>query len=423
MVICDSEGGDILATVGDVGKKRADRILNYATVPIRAASTIKPLSLYAPLINEGKINWATVFDDIPTEIDETNGKIKVYPHNSPDRYDGLVNVKRALEVSKNTVAVRLYRMMGSEKIYSFLKNDLGFDTLTRSAYDKKGNKHDDLGAASLALGQLTYGVSLRKLTSAYTIFASEGVKREPRTYTEVYDSGGSLLLECKREEKRVISPECARVMNKLLQNVVECGTAKSVMLKSIVDTAGKTGTSGNDMDRLFVGYTPYLTAGIWSGYADASRSVGRYSPSHLKIWDEIMTECHEVILARDEKIREFSTEGLQYLPYCKDSGMLLSDLCESDPRGPRIEYGYFYGKNVPMGKCNRHVLAGVSDDGEVKISLVAVDRAELPPEIKVADEKYIYKGYAIDLETSCGTMVTAYTDHFPENLKKIKKKR
>ena len=399
MVICDSLSGDIVAVVGSVGEKTADRILNYATVPVRPASAIKPLALYAPLLDEGKINWATVFDDIPVEITNTKDGIRAYPHNSPDRYDGLVNVKRALEVSKNTVAVRLYKMMGAEKIYSILKNDLGFDTLTRSAYDKKGNKHDDLGAASLALGQLTHGVSLRNLTSAYTVFPSEGVYRRGRTYTEVYDSSGSLLFENSNEERRVFTPESARIINKLLQNVVDGGTAKSVMLKNIVDTAGKTGTSGNDRDRLFVGYTPYLTAGIWCGYRDSGKSVGKYSPSHLKIWDEIMTECHEALLDKEEKIKAFSCENLAFLPYCMDSGKIYSEVCACDPRGDRMEYGYFYGDNIPKGECDRHVIAYKSDDGEIRISLIKLERGDIPAEIKIADEEFIYRNYSTEEET------------------------
>lgn len=404
MVVCDSKSGNLLGIVGACGKKNGNRLLNMATATHTPGSSLKPIALYAPLINDGKINWATVFDDVPIEFKKTGNVYVEYPKNYPQIYDGLTNIKDALRQSKNTVAVRLYNMIGAENIYGSLKRDFGFDTLIRGGYNDKGNRITDLASSPLALGQLSYGVSLRKLTEAYTVFPSEGVLHEGRSFIAVYNESGDLILDNSPSEKEIYSKECARVMNMLLMNVTKSGTASAVTLKNFVDTAGKTGTSGDDKDRLFVGYTPYLTAGIWCGYRSGGESIGYVSPSHIKIWDSVMSEIHLELLSgySDEEIENFSTQGLKKMEYCKDSGKLYCPDCMKDPRGSRFESGYFIPSCVPEGICDRHVLCkydfiteGVAtdmcpDDYITEISLIKVDGRHFPKEIFVTDAEYVY---------------------------------
>lgn len=338
MAICDSLTGDLIAIYGSAGKKSGDRLMNYATVNLTPGSVLKPIALYAPLIDKRLVTPSSIFSDSPQKITEKDGSFSVYPKNYPDIYEGEITLRTALEKSKNTVAVRLYSMLGGENIFYSLKNDFGFDSLVRSVYNKNGDKITDVDLSPLALGQLSYGVPLVKLTSAYTTFAADGVHRKCRSYTEVLNSDGKLILENATEEKRVFRKETARLMNKLLEGVCERGTARSITLGELVDTAGKTGTSGADRDRLFVGYTPYVTAGIYCGYPDKKTAVGNNSPSHLEIWDSVMRRVHEYIIGNDESPLGFSTEGLEYLPYRTDTGEIIyGDV----PIDATVEWAYF----------------------------------------------------------------------------------
>ncbi len=414
MSVSDSESGDLTAIVGAAGKKGGNRLLNHAQSPHTPGSALKPIALYAPLVNSKRINCATVFDDVPISFTSSSGKIREFPNNYPSVYDGLTTVKDALKTSKNTVAVRLYNMLGAENIYRSLKNDFGIDSLIRNGSNANGEMITDIAPSPLALGQLSYGVSLRKLTEAYTVFAKEGALANGRSFVKVYDNSGRLLLDNKKEERQIYRKEAARIMNQLLSEVTENGTARAVKLKNLVDTAGKTGTSGDDKDRLFVGYTPYYTAGIWCGYKNGGEQIGKIAPTHIKIWDEIMLSVHKTKLAKlsDSQIKSFSVAGLKKAAYCKDSGELFSDNCRYDPRGVRMEYGYFEPSNMPKSACERHVLClydeiseGVAteacpEDYLKPISLLKISDRHFPKEIIISDADYVYM--ELDSETLPG---------------------
>lgn len=404
MVICDSFTGNLVGIAGSVGEKNGNRLLNLATCPHTPGSALKPIALYAPLINSGKINWATVFDDIPIEFNRKGNSYIEFPKNYPNVYDGLTTVKDALRLSKNTVAVRLYNMLGAENIYRSLKQDYGFDTLVRLAYDNNGNILTDLAASPLALGQLTYGVSLRRLTEAYTVFPKEGVYTEGRSFIAVFDENGKILIDNSPKEKELFTKECTRVMNQLLMTVTDSGTASKLTLKNSVDTAGKTGTSGDGKDRLFIGYTPYYTAGIWCGYRNSDVTVGSVYPTHLKIWDDIMKDVHRVTLynKKDGEIKSFSKEGLIKKEFCIDSGGIITDVCKKDPRGIRAETGYFIKKSVPISKCDKHILCkydilseGIATDKcpsdfVEEVALLKIVGRHFPKEIIISDADYVY---------------------------------
>lgn len=357
MCVCDSETGELVGIIGSAGKKSASGLLNLATVPHPPGSTLKPLALYAPLIDLGSVRWSTIFDDSPVEYIIKDGEEVAYPKNSPDRYDGPISVENALKLSKNTVAIRLYGLLGARRIFTFLEDEFGFDTLVSRKTDTSGRVLTDLASAPLALGQLTEGVTLRALTEAYTVFPSEGIKHSPRSYVTVTDKNGNTVLEAEAGGRRVFSKEGARLMNQLLMNVVADGTAKRITLKHTVDTAGKTGTSSAERDKLFVGYTPYFTAGIWCGYPSGRESVGSISPSHLQMWDEVMVKLHDGVGSE----RHFSTDGLLRGEFCLDSGLLPTDDCLLDPRADRISHGFFLPGTLPGEYCE-HGKNGAEDE-------------------------------------------------------------
>ena len=404
MVVTDSSTGNLVGIVGRVGKKIGNRLLNHATTPHIPGSTLKPIALYAPLIDDGKINWATVFDDVPVSFTENEGKYREYPHNSPNVYDGLTTVKDALRNSKNTIAVRLCNLRTPKKIFNSLKNDFGFDTLI----EREGNL-TDIATAPMALGQLGRGVSLRKITEAYSSFSGDGVWREANSYICLLDHNGRVVIEKEQEEKRIFKSTTARIMNQLLMTVTEDGTAGKITLKEKINTAGKTGTSGGSKDKSFIGYTPYYTAGIWCGYDSSDKAITGLQKSHLEIWDEIMTEIHIDIIERED-MAKFSLDGLYRLLYCMDSGMLYSDICIYDPRGSRQEYGYFTEDNAPIGVCDRHILCNYDSETKaiacltcpeeniIKVSLINVSDRAFPKEITITDAEFVYRdidGYTL----------------------------
>lgn len=397
MTVTDNDTGYLVGIVGRVGKKQGNRLLNHAMTPHIPASTLKPLALYSPLIDEGKINWATVFDDVPVSFIESDGEYREYPKNSPYVYDGLTCVRDAICKSKNTVAVRLLNIRGAREVYNSLKEKFGFDTLI----EKEGSL-TDIATAPMALGQLCRGVSLRKLTEGYSVFGNDGEWREAISYLYLIDNEGRTVINKEQGKNQIFKPTTARIMNQLLMTVTNEGTAKALTLKNNVNLAGKTGTSGGSKEKTFIGYTPYYTAGIWCGYDMADRAVTNLSKSHIEIWDEVMTLVHEDVL-REGNLREFSREGLYHLPYCKDSGRLYSEACIYDPRGDRRDFGYFTADNAPNGQCDRHILCkfdsetkGIACDAcpEEKVIYVALlkisDRA-FPKEIYVTDAEFVYR--------------------------------
>lgn len=430
-VIIDPYTGDILGVAGAIGKKSANRVQNYATDTKRpAGSTVKPLSVYAPALERGIINYATVYDDIPVEYetsvisspDSSVSQIsatKTWPHNADRIYRGLTDVRRAVQNSVNTIAVKILEEVGVDNAFNFLKNDLKMDSLIESGVDQNGNTITDKDLASMALGQMNYGVTVREICAAYTIF-EEGVYHAPRSYYRVLDRNGNILLsncddfsygdgasdEYQDRENHsgsvVLSRENAAIMTKLMQNVVASGTAKAITLDKYVDVAGKTGTTNNNCDKWFIGYTPKYLCGVWFGYEYPQSLSGFSGNPCLTVWDEIMTELHREYVNEGQKTLKFSVpSNVIKANYCMDSGKLLTDACLCDPRGSRVQVGYFVSGSEPHQSCDRHVSVAYDENGGglacpdcppedvTYIGLLSYDR-KLPSGIYVADSLYMY---------------------------------
>ncbi len=396
MAITDADSGYLVAVVGGVGEKQGNRLYNHATSLYAPASTLKPIALYAPLIDEGRINWASVFDDVPVSFIETEEGCREYPRNSPNVYDGLTTVKDAIRNSKNTIAVRLCDMITPKRVFNSLRDDFGFSTLI-----ERDGGLTDIAVAPMALGQLGRGVSLIKMTESFSVFSGEGEWREAISYLSVLDKDGKAVLKNEQSSKRIFKDTTARIMNRLLMNVTEDGTAGRITLKESINTAGKTGTASGNKNKSFIGYTPYYTAGIWCGY-DSERAIGALSKSHLQIWDEVMQLIHGDIIA-EGNVKEFSAEGLQLLPYCKDSGGLFTEACAFDPRGSRVEVGYFSEDNLPTERCDRHILCkydsitkaiackNCPEENIINVALLKINDRNFPKEIYVTDAEFVYR--------------------------------
>lgn len=340
--VIDNTSGDFVGLIGRAGKKDANRLFNLADAPITPASSLKPLALYTPLIENNLANPATLFNDIPIFYDDTDQGVVGYPKNSPDSYNGIITLADSVAYSKNTVAMEIYNTLGQNKVVEYITDKFKLGPLGKA----------DLYPAPLALGQLSKGISLRQLCSSYAVFPNDGIRRTSRTYLGVFAKDGTILLDNAKEEERIMKITTARVMTSLLEAPVDYGTARGIDLKNLIDTAGKTGTSGGDKDRLFIGYTPIYTAGIWCGYPDNKKEIGSVFPSHTHIWDEVMKQIHA--LHREENLPSFNREDLLKLSFSRVDGKVVSGDFDSSEN---YLIGYFSYECLPSSFENKWIFS------------------------------------------------------------------
>ena len=336
-VIIDPKTSDILAIIGGKGEKNANMIFNRAINAKRPpGSVLKPLSVYGPAIDREIISYSSIYDDSP--VTEKNGV--PWPKNSPDRYKGNMPIYYAVEHSTNTVAVKVLRDLK-------ILNSLDYLDKFGVNVDMELDKND----SSLALGQLSNGETLKNITNAYCSFANNGYLSKPRSYLYVTDNYGNKILETKNETKRVISSTTAQIMTKMLENVVSKGTGVYAKLNnSNIDVAGKTGTSSNNFDKWFVGYTPDYVCGVWVGY-DTPKAINVLSNPSCKLFKEIFDKIYD----NDLEYSQFNLSAdIVSKNICYDSGLLSTDRCLNTESGSRVITGYFKYGNEPKIFCNIH---------------------------------------------------------------------
>ena len=343
MIILDPVTGDILGVAGAWGQKRANRLQNYATdVCVQPGSAIKPLSVYAPALERGLLNWGSVYDDVPVRFEGE----QPWPRNAHYAYHGLTDVATAVADSVNTVAVQVLEQVGRGDSLAFLREQLGMTSLSERDHTQAG----------LALGQLERGVTMRELTTAYTVFL-DGEYKTARSYYHVTDAQGELLLSNTVKAQKVLCPENAAILTKLLQGVVTDGTAKSkICLADWVEVAGKTGTTQRGVDRLFVGYTPAVLGGVWTGYDYPAEQGGIADNVSITVWDAVMSRLYDEGIFDGNPTAFSVPDTVHRMVYCADSGQLPGYACTCDLRGLRTKVGYFTSDNAPKSTCETHVL-------------------------------------------------------------------
>lgn len=412
MVITDPYTGDVLGLVGGRGVKTADLILNRATQAKRpVGSSIKPLSVYGPALDAGIINYGYVIDDTPVMFNKHSNEwggesISPYPHNLPDVYYGLTTINDGVKRSANTVAMKTLQLLTIDKSFDFMKNTLHFDSLVDEYTTPSGVFVTDRGLAALSLGQVSYGLTVLEMAAGYGIFPNKGLYESPNLYLYVTDSSGKVVLENTHYTEVAISEESASIMTMILHHVMEPGgTGSSVTLTQSVDVAGKTGTTSANFDRYFVGYTPYYVGAVWFGYDNNSTLSGFGGNPSADVWDIIMTKIHQKYIDRaaagTEPLRTFErAEGVIEARYCKDSGLLAGENCERDPRGGRVDVGYYTRTTVPTKVCDKHVLVKIDTSTDMlatdncpkesvkEVALVKVTGRDFPISIPVADSQF-----------------------------------
>ena len=340
---------------GQFGEKTGNLWSNYASDGHRPpGSSIKPLAVYSPAIEFGKITPYSVVDDYPYQV--LGGK--AWPVNSgAAHYRGQTVIYDALRRSVNTVAVRL---MGDyvtpEESFKFVQDRYHIELEPgRMVY---GEWKSDLSIAPLALGGLTNGTNARDMAEAYSVFPNQGKYNSSRTFTRVtqmVDGKEIPLLEVMPEEEEVIKVSTAWYMNNMLQGVFN-GTAGGYGIKG-QHAAGKTGTTSEDYDRWFAGYTPYYTTVVWTGYARNQKMITRnYENPALVLWNKVMTRLHEGLPDKNYE----DPGGRRTITYCLDSGLPATEYCSMDPRGGRTASGSIFPEDYPEGQiCTFHTAESV----------------------------------------------------------------
>ncbi len=346
IVLIDNATGDIVAMAGGVGKNKEHFGLNRATQSkLQSGSSIKPLSVYAPGFQQGTLTPATVIKDLP--LSYSGG---AWPKNDNRVYNYSHTIYSGVTKSVNAVAANALVKIGESYGFEFAKESFGLSTL---------DKDDDLSVASLALGAQHNGVYVRDMSNAFATFANNGVYREGRTFTKVYDMNGNLVLDNVQEARQILSEKANTYMTYCLVNAANAGTGTGAKFSG-QQIAGKTGTTSSMRDRWFCGYTKYYTAAVWTGYDRPAVINLNYNPA-CRLWKQVMQPLHKGLTQKSL----YSTSGMVKVSVCLDSGKIATSACSSDIRGSRVSTAYVYPEDKPSGSCNKHVtktLCSVSND-------------------------------------------------------------
>jgi penicillin-binding protein 1A len=322
LVAEDPRTGEILAMVGGVGFSAKSQFNRAWQARRQPGSSFKGF-VYAAAIDRG-IPVSTMYDDAPVTYPAGDGS-DYTPQDDDHRYLGWITLRKAFELSRNIVAVRL-------------ANDIGLDTVIDYAH-RMGiteNLEPDL---SLALG--TAVVSPLDMVSGYSTIADGGVYTPPHAIRYVTDQYGEIVLDDRYPQRTpVLSPGAAFIMTSLMQGVITEGTGYP---NAIIGrpAAGKTGTTSDFRDAWFVGFVPQLAAAVWVGNDDYSRMYESYGGNvPARIWAAFMKRAlqGQPVIAFDQ------------MP----SDVVAVRLCSGNRRAPPGMPGrteYFLNGTAPLAYC------------------------------------------------------------------------
>ena len=297
MAIIEVGTGKIVGLAGGYGEKTGNFYLNRATdIRRQPGSSIKPVAVYAPAIEEGLITGASMIVDEPVFLNKDKPQ-EEWPNNVDRRHVGPMTVRHALKQSNNVVAVKLIQKLTVPKAKEYLHME-GMEL------------KDDQSWLSLALGALTYGVSPLEMATAYQVLADGGKYIEPTSFTKVEDATGNTILESKPHMQNVYSPQTAFMTTKMLEGYFEgavsandtAGLAYLWNVRGIenaqgqkIPVAAKTGTTDSIVDRWFCGYTPYYAAATWYGFDNRLKTTEISEADNgnvVHIWQDVMKRIH-----------------------------------------------------------------------------------------------------------------------------------
>ena len=339
--VMDQYTGYVKAIVGGRGSKKVSLGLDRATQSTRQpGSTFKVLSTYAPAIDTMGYTLTTKIKDEP--FNYSNGRpVK----NWYSGYRGTVTVRKAIADSMNVCAVKTLTEITPQLGFDYLLN-FGFTTLVQNRTEKDGSVVSDI-QQPLALGGITDGITNLEITAAYATIANQGTYTRPVFYSKVVDSNGRILLDNTTPTTHtVLKSSTASLLTQGMTSVITEGTGKACALTDGMPVSGKTGTTSSAYDLWFCGYTPYLTASIWTGY-DENKELGSDQAYHERLWSKIMSQIDQV---KGYEVKDFEmSDDVEEVTLCSSSGALaIEGVC------PHTYTEYFSKDTAPTNKCSYH---------------------------------------------------------------------
>ena len=329
--------GQIKAIVGGFGKKQGNFIWNRAIDSYRQpGSSIKPLDVYGPSLDTGKITAASVFKDEEMHLDPQNPDV-VYPKNAYKGYKDNMSVRLAVKYSCNTIAAYIWQ--------NILRGETSLSYLKQVGIDRTGENY-----VAIALGAFNKGMTALEMAGAYATFANQGLYCEPYAYTRVIDADGKVLLENRPQFTQVYKPETAFVMTDIMKGVFTSGGTAAGRGLTDMPAVGKTGTTDDNRDKWFCGYTRYYTAAVWYGYdnrlGQTTIPAGEDRMSAIKIWQDAMNRIHQ----GKEPLDFDPPASIISMTVCADSGLIATPYCPT----PVKEYFIPGAVMNPRDSCTLH---------------------------------------------------------------------
>ncbi len=347
ITVQDPSTGHVVAMVGGRGAKTASRTLNRATATTRQpGSTFKVLAAFAPALDSAGMTLATVQNDAPFAYEDGTPVNNWYG----EAYKGICSLRYGIEQSLNIVTVKTLTQITPQLGFDYLQ-DFGFTTLVerREVNTEEGTQIFTDITQSLALGGVTDGVTNMELNAAYSAIANGGTYITPTLFTKILDHDGNVLIDNTTPESRqVIKESTAYLLTDAMVDVITKGTGGAVNFGGDIAIAGKTGTTSDDKDVWFAGFSPYYCATTWTGYDNNVRMRASSEKSLSKsMWRKVMSTIHENLAAASFQ----KPGGIVTATVCSQSGKLpIAGICDA-----HLTTEYFAEGTVPTDSCTVHV--------------------------------------------------------------------
>lgn len=316
MVIVGVGTGEIKAMVGGRSTK-GERLLNRALNPRQPGSSIKPLAVYGAALQKsfelakagkkwhftdygvdrqgtkGYGEYITTHSSVADEQTHVNGK--TWPYNSNNAFTGTNTFMSAIQQSINTCAFKIQLQVGADFSAKMLEK-FGLTTVITD----ETQEVNDMNPAALALGGMSQGVMPIEMALAYSTFPAGGKVNTPICYKKIVDKNGEVVLEGKSEQSDVLDPGVAWIMQEVLKSVVTKGIAYPAAVEN-VQSGGKTGTTNDQYDIWFDGFTPTYAAALWIG-TDNNIKMSTMSGPAAALWGKIMSQIPKACTGKYAKM-------------------------------------------------------------------------------------------------------------------------